>query len=157
MSSTSQIGAIFAASGKSFIVLAKAAMADADDALAVGADIVQFQYSATGFNFRNQDGVGDNNIVAYTVNTASVATGWHDGTNTSVRVNGGATQVVASGATTALTNTMYLGQYGTAVNYFNGQIYYMVVWNKVVNSTTLKLIERALATKYGVTAFSFSY
>lgn len=154
LSSASLGSAIFGASAKSFIVAGRAAMTTSDDILATGADQFQLQFSASGFNFRNNDGAGDNNIIAFTANTPFVIAGWHDGVNTSLRVNGGAVQQVASGATASLANPLYIGQFGTSVNWYDGQIYQIITWDKVLSDGVLKEIERGLAKKFGVTGYT---
>lgn len=110
------------------------------------------RFNAANIRADNYDGSADNVASGTTavVGSTYLISVVHDGVNLSIGVNGGSLTSAASGATTNLLDTMFIGQdgSGTTGRYTTGYISELICYNTVLSTTDRQTIEAYLTAKW---------
>lgn len=162
---TFQWSGIVAASAYTMLAVAKCSAASFDD----DTDPVNNEFiiseSSGGygaFYFRSSNLVGamgfpeppgttpDFADTAYTVGTWAVFTQTWDGTNLSIRVNGGTPASVASDDLYDFNTSVYLGRQSYADTFFEGDLGELLTYNVALSTGDREALESYLADKWGI-------
>lgn len=146
MSSTSALSDIYGASAKTFFGLVNTNLLNTYQEVLDGSGGSQFAVrilnSGSSIQAFNADGAVDYAAATITANAPNAVVVTHDGTNLAIAVNRGAFTSTASGASSALTETIRLGAWGSGTSPFNGQLGRLVLFNRVLPQPAVDTIAR---------------
>lgn len=136
MSSTSALSDIYGASAKTFFGLVNTNLLNTYQEVLDGSGGSQFAVrilnSGSSIQAFNADGAVDYAAATITANAPNAVVVTHDGTNLAIAVNRSAFTSAASGASSALTETIRLGAWGSGTSPFNGQLGPIITFNRVL-------------------------
>jgi hypothetical protein len=97
----------------------------------------------------NWDGNADSEVGNVTLSAKTLAVQAHGDGRLAIRVNGARQAATASGDTTNITNLLQLGR-SNGGHYFDGRIYEVIIFKRLLSDGEIALVEQYLARKYGL-------